>query len=87
MFIARLRRKTQIRRRKGERETLAEDAVRFQVRFEHPLCRNSVQNWRRTTDTAVLVYTANAKKFCRSLSATTVCCRAGPMRAVHVRNG
>lgn len=34
MFIARLRRKTQIRRRKGERETLAEDAVRFQVKFE-----------------------------------------------------
>ncbi|CAM9882083.1 unnamed protein product [Ectocarpus sp. 4 AP-2014] len=30
MFITRLRRKTQIRRRKGERETLIEDAVRFQ---------------------------------------------------------
>ncbi|CAM9693684.1 unnamed protein product [Hapterophycus canaliculatus] len=30
MFIERLRRKTQIRRRKGGRETLAEDAVRFQ---------------------------------------------------------
>ncbi|CAM9398805.1 unnamed protein product [Ectocarpus sp. 13 AM-2016] len=30
MFITRLRRKTQIRRRKGERETLVEDAVRFQ---------------------------------------------------------
>ncbi|CAM9912668.1 unnamed protein product, partial [Scytosiphon promiscuus] len=30
MFITRLRRKTQIRRRKGGRETLAEDAVRFQ---------------------------------------------------------
>lgn len=32
MFITRLRRKTQIRKRKGGRETLAEDAVRFQVK-------------------------------------------------------
>lgn len=31
MFVARFRRRSMVRRRKGERETLQEDAARFKV--------------------------------------------------------